>query len=139
MRIILAALLCSSVSGCTPPGMIIGMTSKMKENVTSDTLTLRSRPADFVGGASAAGEMLKYDVAGIDRAKNIVRFTQKTSMVESTLIGPNRHVSLEVSLGADGRTVALQMVFVGNMGSAAQEKVNERMEKFKAALLDQLS
>lgn len=127
------------VSGCTPPGMIIGMTSKMKENVTSDTLVLPSRPRDFVGGASAAGESLKYDVAGVDRANSAVRFTQKTSMIESTLIGPNRSISLEVSLGADGRTVSLQMIFIGNMGSAAQDKVNERMEKFKAALLEGLS
>jgi hypothetical protein len=139
MRVLLAALLAISVCACTPPGAIVGLVSKNRQNVTEDTMVLKRQPANFVDSVAEIGEELGYDLAGTDRAANTVRFTDDTNMLTSVFVGRQRQTVLTVSLKPNGRTVAFQLVISGNLKSATQEKVEERLSEFKTALRNRLS
>jgi hypothetical protein len=136
MRSLLAALLAISVCACTPPGVVVGLVSKNRQNLTEDTMVLGRQPTNFVDTVAEVGEALGYDLAGTDRATNSVRFTDDTNMLTSVFVGKQRQIGLVVSLKPDGRTIAFQLSILGNLKSATQEKAEARLADLKAAIRD---
>jgi uncharacterized protein YceK len=130
----LTAALLLTLSGCGSIGSIV---SKSETFQVTDSMTLRSRPRDFVGAVEAAAKSLKYDIAGLDRANNKVTLSDSSSLATGVLIGKTKQFRMEVALGGDGRTVGITVYAMGNFGSADREKVEKRVADFKAALAAQ--
>lgn len=123
------------LTGCSTVGTMV---SKSEGFELTDSLVLRTKPSDFVAATEAAGQSVGYRVSGVDRAKNQVIFSNNSSMATSVLIGKIKLFRMEVTLGGDGRTVAIMVNASGNFGSANREKLEKQVADFKAALIQRL-
>jgi uncharacterized protein YceK len=130
----ITAAMLLSLSGCGSIGSIV---SKSETFQVTDSMTLRSRPRDFVGAVEAVAKSLKYDISGLDRANNKVTLSDSSSLATGVLIGKTKQFRMEVALGGDGRTVGITVYAMGNFGSADREKVEKHVADFKAALAAQ--
>ncbi len=136
MALVLGAALLLPLSGCGSIGTLV---SKSEQFEITDSVVLRSRPRDFVASVEAAAQLLKYDVSGLDRAKNKVTLTDNSSIATGVLIGKSNLFRMEVTLGADSRTVNIMVSAFGNFGTSDRVKVEKRVADFKAALVAQTS
>jgi len=133
MRAIITAFIALSLSGCAAA---IG--GRIQNFSTTDTITLQSRPRDFVAAVEKVGAALNYDVAGIDRARNQVTLGTSPSMLTSLAIGKYGTFSMQVTLEPNGHTASIVTTAGGNYGQGDREKVEKRVSDFKTALSREL-
>lgn len=134
MRVLMTAVMALSLSGCAAA---IG--GKLQTFHTTDTISLQSRPRDFVGAVEKVGTALGYDVIGIDRAQNQITLGSSPNMLTSLAIGKVGTFSMQVTLEPNGRAVSVFTTAGGNYKMGDREKVEKRVADFKTALTRELA
>lgn len=129
MRVLILLFMTVSLSACTTVGLIA---SPSRQFVTTDTLQLSSKPANFYNTVVEVGKSLKYEHAGGNRATNTVNFTDNAGLGMGVLVGKVSNFSMAVSLS--GRTVNFDVQATGNFSTAKEEKITARLNEFKDGL-----
>ena len=130
MRFLVAVMLAFSLSACA-----VGMLTPSRTFNTADTFVLPSSASNFTQVASEVGRSLDYDISSVDRNANAVTLSDNSRPGSASITGKLQTISFILALQGDGRTVEIQALATGNMGSVSQEKIEERMAAIERAMI----
>lgn len=131
MRVILAAAMALSLSGCASFSGLGG------QYQSTETIEIARRPANFYNDVVTIGQRLGYQHTGGNRGANTVNLTDQPNFGE-TMIGRAYSVQIMVALQPNGRAIDMTFTAVGSRTTAGANKSQERIDQLKAALAHEL-
>ena len=122
---------CVLIAACGDIGMIASPTKTFQGK---DTLALSHAPRDFFAGATEVGRSMQYDVSGIDRSENTIRFSKDAGLFVGVMVGKIQHADIALRLENGGRAVDITVLTMGNFDTGGQEAAIAIIDSFKTRL-----
>lgn len=130
-----AALAALSASGCELA--MIGGASTLRQSGLSDTVPLMVPPEAAARAVAEVGRSLGYSVNYVDLNQGSVTLSKSDPFV-GQFVGVMHSTTIATSSVDRGKNLKLSVNVTGSYGRGGENEVAERLEEFKAKLLETL-
>ncbi len=121
--------------GCMPFGTLI---SNQEYYGGIDSLLLQVPTPNILDTMAEVGSSLGYKVSGLNRQHGTIHLTSCSPMFTNIMIGKFSSTTLSITVMENGTKLDIRVQTIGNFGTAEQENVMGRVNKFKVKLLEKI-